>query len=280
VQPEPLHLPAQLDALHNVLNSGLGSSNTLVIDVEPDVWPIHVDRNEFETALVNLVVNARDAMPEGGIVRIVARNLPEKEQVAISVTDSGVGIPDDIAPKVFDPFFSTKPIGKGTGLGLSQVRGFAHQAGGAVGLKSVLGQGTTITICLPKAAFVEAAAEATSATKGTGTVLLVEDNPEVAEASTNMLEQLGYNVRWASDASSALAEIERDGIDIVCSDIVMAGKMDGVSLAKKIKATHPDIPILLMSGYAESAREVGSRFPIFKPYQLHELSRELDKLRL
>src|SRR6201999_502672 len=112
---------------------------------------IVVDPNEFETALVNLVVNARDAMPEGGLVTIRARNIPDDNLVAISVEDTGSGIPDDIAAKVFDPFFTTKPVGKGTGLGLSQVHGFAHQAGGTIGLKSTLGKGTKITICLPKA---------------------------------------------------------------------------------------------------------------------------------
>jgi CheY-like chemotaxis protein len=270
---KPESIAECLSTLRNVLQSGLGSLSTLTIDVDKDVWPVLVDANEFETALVNLVVNARDAMPEGGKVRVLARNLPGQDQVAISVADSGVGIPDDIASKVFDPFFTTKPVG--TGLGLSQVHGFAHQAGGTIGLKSVHGQGTTVTICLPKALLLKAAEEVGTINVGTGTILLVEDNPEVAEASTNLIEQLGYTVRWVSDATAALQEIERDSIDIVCCDIVMPGKLDGVALAKAIRATHPTLPILLMTGYAESAREVGSRFPILrKPYQLHELSRE------
>ena len=152
VQPQSIKLSERLEVLRDVLNSGLGSTVSLTIDVDDDVWNIVVDPNEFETALVNLVVNARDAMPEGGSVIIRARNVPEHGQVAISVDDTGVGIPDDIAAKVFDPFFTTKAVGKGTGLGLSQVHGFAHQAGGTVGLKSVLGQGTSITMFLPKAA--------------------------------------------------------------------------------------------------------------------------------
>jgi K+-sensing histidine kinase KdpD len=164
-----------------------------LIDVADDVWNIVVDPNEFETALVNLVVNARDAMPEGGSVIISAKNIPEKDQVAISVEDTGVGIPDDIAAKVFDPFFTTKAVGKGTGLGLSQVHGFAHQAGGTVGIKSVLGSGTTITMCLPKAATQPTFEQAQASSKGSGTVLLVEDNPEVATVSIGLLEQLGYH---------------------------------------------------------------------------------------
>ena len=123
---------------------------------------------------------------------VSAKNIPEKAQVAISVEDTGVGIPEDIAAKVFDPFFTTKAVGKGTGLGLSQVHGFAHQAGGTVELRSVLGEGTTITMCLPKATAQPISEQGQVSLKGSGTVLLVEDNPEVAAASTGLLEQLGY----------------------------------------------------------------------------------------
>jgi PAS domain S-box-containing protein len=281
VQPQSIKLSGRLDALRDVLNSGLGSVVTITIDVADDVWDVVVDPNEFETALVNLVINARDAMPEGGSVVVTAKNITETAQVAISVADTGVGIPDDIAAKVFDPFFTTKAVGKGTGLGLSQVHGFAHQAGGAVGLKSALGNGTTITIYLPKGTTQTASGPGQVSLKGSGTVLLVEDNPEVATVSTGLLEQLGYNVRWAADASAALAELEKDGIDIIFSDIVMPGKMDGIGLAKAIRAKKPEIPILLVTGYSASSPEAGSQFPILrKPYQLHELSRELQKLIL
>jgi PAS domain S-box-containing protein len=279
LQPQSIKLSERLGALRDVLNSGLGSSVSLTIDVPDDVWNIVVDPTEFETALVNLIINARDAMPEGGSVAVSAKNIPEKTEVAISVEDTGVGIPDDIAAKVFDPFFTTKAVGKGTGLGLSQVHGFAHQAGGSVGLKSVLGSGTTITICLPKSNVELTPEQEQVSLKSSGTVLLVEDNPEVAFASTGLLEQLGYNVRWAVDAPTALAELEKNGIDIVFSDIVMPGKMDGIGLAKTIRQKNPEIPILLATGYSSSAKDVGSQFAILrKPYQLHELSRELQKL--
>jgi PAS domain S-box-containing protein len=279
VQPQSIKLSERLQVLRDVLNSGLGSTVSLTIDVADDAWSIVVDPNEFETALVNLVVNARDAMPEGGSVIISAKNIRERAQVAISVDDTGVGIPDDIAAKVFDPFFTTKAVGKGTGLGLSQVHGFAHQAGGTVELKSVLGQGTSVTMFLPKAATHLTAEQVQVSLKGSGTVLLVEDNPEVATVSTGLLEQLGYNVRWAPNASAALAELQKDGIDIVFSDVVMPGKMDGIGLAKAIREKNPKIPILLVTGYSSSTAEAGSQFPILrKPYQLHELSRELQKL--
>jgi PAS domain S-box-containing protein len=279
VQPQSIKLSERLNVLRDVLNSGLGSMVSLRIDVADDVSNIIVDPNEFETALVNLVINARDAMPEGGSVIVRAENIPEKAQVAISVEDTGVGIPEDIAAKVFDPFFTTKPVGKGTGLGLSQVHGFAHQAGGTVELKSVLGEGTTITMCLPTAAAQPRPEREQMPSRGNGTVLLVEDNPEVATASTGLLEQLGYDVRWAADAPAALAELEKNGIDIVFTDIVMPGKLDGVGLARRIREKNPEIPILLVTGYSSSAKDVALQFPILrKPYQLHELSRELQKL--
>jgi PAS domain S-box-containing protein len=281
VQPQTIRLAERFDTLREVLRVGLGSMIEFSIEVEDAVWNVVVDPSEFETALLNLVVNARDALPDGGSIIVRAENNSDKNHVEISVEDNGVGIPDDIAAKVFDPFFTTKSVGKGTGLGLSQVHGFAHQAGGSVGLKSILGKGTKITICLPRGPADLVSEDAPALRAGTGTVLLVEDNPDVAVASTGLLEQLGYRVRWASDAAAALAELEKDNIDIVVSDIVMPGKMDGVCLAKTIRATRPKLPVLLMTGYSPTAKEIGSQFPVLrKPYQLHELSRELQKLTL
>jgi PAS domain S-box-containing protein len=280
VHPQRIALGPRLAAIRDILNSGLGNTVTLVIDVDLNVWDVVVDPNEFETALVNLVINARDAMPEGGSVVVSARNVIDEGAVAVSIEDTGVGIPPDIAHKVFDPFFTTKPVGKGTGLGLSQVHGFAYQAGGKVSIESALGKGTTVTICLPRSEARHRPELDMHSAVGCGTVLLVEDNPEVANASTGLLEQLGYQVRWVSDAPSALLEIERDGIDIdiVFSDIVMPGKMDGMDLAKIIRQRRPDLPILLVTGYSETTR-FNTEFPILrKPYQLHELSQQLEKL--
>jgi anti-sigma regulatory factor (Ser/Thr protein kinase) len=222
VRPQPIALAERLILMKDMMNSGLGSSVSLAIDAAPDVGTIEVDASEFETALVNLVINARDAMPEGGTVVVGAKN--KGDFIEVSVEDSGVGIPPDILDKVFDPFFTTKPIGKGTGLGLSQVHGFSHQAGGTIRIESQMGEGTTITMSFPRSRATEneTAADITVA-QGMGTILLVEDNSEVADATTGMIEQLGYNVRYAPDAMSALREIENEGIDIVFSDIVMPG---------------------------------------------------------
>ena len=285
VNPQTVDPADRIRSVREVLDAALGGSVQLVIDVADGIWPVMVDAAEFETALVNLVINARDAMPDGGSVTVRASNTyiddgkRKGDHVAIKVEDTGVGIAPDIAVKVFDPFFTTKAVGKGTGLGLSQVHGFAHQAGGTVTVASELGKGTAFTICLPRSERPIDLAEVEVSAIGSGTVLLVEDNPDVANASAGLLEQLGYSVRWVSDADSALREVERDGIDLVFSDIVMPGKMDGLSLARAIKQKRPALPILLATGYSEAAQNARADFPILrKPYQLHELSRALEQL--
>jgi PAS domain S-box-containing protein len=287
VNPESTDIAERIKAVYAVLDTGLGGAVTLRTEIEPNLWPVVADTSELETALVNLVVNARDAMPEGGDVAIEAKNVELKDaprpgdHVVITVRDSGVGIPPDVLLKIFDPFFTTKPVGKGTGLGLSQVHGFAHQAGGTVSVSSELGKGTSVSIFLPRGKAEESARqEETKNVGGTGNVLLIEDNPEVADASAGFLEQLGYSVRWVPDAATALKEIERDGIDLIVSDIVMPGSVDGLKLARTIRAKHPDLPILLTTGYSDAALKVGSEFPILaKPYLIHELSGALAKLR-
>jgi CheY-like chemotaxis protein len=285
VNPQAVDVARHIDTVREVLDTGVGSTVSLQFDVAPDVWPVMVDVAEFETALVNLVINARDAMASGGIITISARNdTPDSEAaigfVAITVQDAGAGIAPDIIGKIFDPFFTTKPIGKGTGLGLSQGHGFAHQAGGTVRVTSVLGKGTSITILLPRKKAVPAPKEkGVTEPAGSGTVLLVEDNPDVATVSASLLEQLGYTVRRVTDAEAALREIEHDGIDMVFSDVVMPGKMDGLGLARHLKAIRPGLPILLTSGYSDAALNVRGDFPILrKPYEIHELSRAIAKL--
>jgi CheY-like chemotaxis protein len=285
VNPQTIDIGESILSVREVLNTGLGSIIELRIEADDDLWPITVDPAEFETALVNLAVNARDAMPDGGTVTIQAGNVVfddgtrRGDHVAITVRDTGIGIPPDLVARIFDPFFTTKPIGKGTGLGLSQVHGFAHQAGGTVTVESKLGEGTSFTIYLPRSMTIPLQQPEEVSSFGTGTVLLVEDNPEVAVASTGLLEQLGYSVRWASDADAALKEIARDGIDFVLSDIVMPGKMDGLALARELKKRNPRLPILLASGYSEAAQNAKGEFPILrKPYRIHELNEALSRL--
>jgi PAS domain S-box-containing protein len=286
VNPQTVELRERIFSMREILDTGLGSAVELGIDADDDVWPVTVDPSEFETALINLVINARDAMPQGGKVTVHAGNVfldddvRKGDHVAITVKDTGTGIPADILAKIFDPFFTTKPIGKGTGLGLSQVHGFAHQAGGTITVDSELGQGTSFTLYLPRSTAMPKRPLPESSSLGTGTVLLVEDNPDVATASRGLLEQLGYSVRWASDAEGALREMAADGIDLVLSDIVMPGSMDGLALARALKRKHPGLPILLASGYSEAAQSAKAEFPILrKPYQIHELNEALARLQ-
>ncbi len=287
VNPEAIDIRERIDSIRDVLQSGLGNAN-LLIEVAPDVWPITVDPSEFEIALVNLVINARDAMPQGGTVSLKVDNAtrnsdePGNDRVAVSVRDTGMGIPPDVIANVFDPFFTTKPVGKGTGLGLSQVHGFVHQAGGTIALDSKLNEGTTVTMYFPRTQRNVPAGDVgiVSGVSAAGNVLLVEDNPDVASASMVLLEQLGYAVRWAQDADAALRELEEDGIDLVFSDIVMPGAMDGIGLARAIRAKYPAMPIVLATGYSERLNELGGDFPVIrKPYLIHELSQMLASLR-
>jgi PAS domain S-box-containing protein len=286
VNPEPISVAERIDAVREVLGTGVGGTVALQFDVDRGAWPVIVDVTELETALVNLVINARDAMPGGGVITISAHNNTLNEEaragdyVAISVADTGVGIAPDVLSRIFDPFFTTKPVGKGTGLGLSQVHGFAHQAGGTVRVASEIGKGTKITILLPRNDVGPAVDQSHRVDiSGSGTVLLVEDNPDVATVSASLLEQLGYTVRRVADAEAALTEIERDGIDLVFSDIVMPGKMDGLALARHLKAHRPGLPILLATGYSDAAANVRGDFPILrKPYEIHQLSQAIAKL--
>lgn len=286
VNPELVNVAERIDAVREVLVTGVGGAVALQFDVDHGVWPVIADVAELETALVNLVINARDAMPGGGVIKVSAHNDALNEEafagdyVAISVADSGVGIAPDVLSRIFDPFFTTKSVGKGTGLGLSQVHGFAHQAGGTVRVASEIGKGTTITILLPRNDVGPAVGDGHGVDiGGSGTVLLVEDNPDVATVSANLLEQLGYTVRRVADAEAALIEIERDGIDLVFSDIVMPGTMDGLALARHLKAHRPGLPILLATGYSDAAANVRGDFPILrKPYEIHQLSQAIAKL--
>jgi PAS domain S-box-containing protein len=286
VNPQAINLTEKIEAVREVLDTGVGSSVRLAFDIDHNIWPVTVDVSEFETALVNLVINARDAMQNGGTITIGAHNCTLTDQpnagdyVAVSIKDTGVGIAPDVLSKIFDPFFTTKPVGKGTGLGLSQVHGFAHQAGGTVKVESELGKGTTISILLPRDRSKQETFEPViGETKGSGTVLLVEDNPDVASVSMNLLEQLGYVVRKVPDAEAALREIEDSKIDLVFSDIIMPGKMDGLALARRLREIRPDLPVLLATGYSDAAANVRGDFPILrKPYEIHQLSQAIARL--
>jgi PAS domain S-box-containing protein len=289
VNPTVTRIADRIEAVQPILASSVGIV-TLGIEIPADLWPVKVDTNEFDLALINLTLNARDALSSEGAIRILARNVrldgsetPENLQgefIAVSIADDGEGIPADILPRVFDPFFTTKQSNKGSGLGLSQVHGFSHQSGGTTVVASELGKGTTVTIYLPRTDDTpEALTSAGAETLRPDTVLLVEDNPDVAEVTREMLAQLGYRVHTANNAQLALEMLGRHDIGLVFSDIVMPGPMDGIDLARSIRAQGLAIPIMLATGYSENVSRATPDFTVLrKPFDLDELRSGLSRL--
>jgi PAS domain S-box-containing protein len=258
---------------------------------------VRVDQGELELALLNLGVNARDAMPDGGVLSLSIRSVAlcggsdvdglQGDFLVMELSDTGAGIPPEVLSRVFDPFFTTKSVGKGTGLGLSQVYGFAKQSGGAATIRSKLGQGTTVSVYLPATdapVHVEQKPAAIDYGMGSkkGTVLLVEDSNEVAAVSADYLEQLGYGVDHVVNGSDALRKLQgREPYALVLSDILMPGSVAGLELARIVRQHHSDIPILLATGYSDKAQQaVHDGFPVVrKPYDLEILSSAIRELR-
>jgi PAS domain S-box-containing protein len=275
-------------AIRDVLSGSMHVNIEFLIDVPDSTWPVSVDKSELELALVNLAVNARDAMPEGGRISIAARNvrldagdLPDGaagDFVALSVADTGSGIPPDLLPRVVEPFFTTKGPDKGTGLGLSQVYGFARRSNGTVSIDSELGGGTTVTVYLPRTHAAVAAPSpednAQYVTMDRQTILVVEDNPDVRTVAVSLLEQLGYRTIEAETATAALEILasEQD-INAVFSDVVLPGQTDGLALARTVSDRYPRIPVVLTTGYTK-VFETDPEFPVLrKPYQISALGR-------
>jgi CheY-like chemotaxis protein len=248
------------------------------------VWLVKVDLAELELAIVNIAVNARDAMPNGGTFTLSVNNVTVNQDIAdnslrgtffaIAFTDTGTGIPPNLLSKMFDPFFTTKDVGKGTGLGLSQVYGFAHQAGGTVTADSKVGQGTTITVYLPFCADEQITSKEVSAAKTKTrhsqrqTVLVVDDSADVAEVTSSLFEHLGYETIYRESAEAALKLLEAGTkIDLVFSDIVMPGTIDGVGLVREIRSRYPNLPVALTTGYSDAAKAAPADLRILrKPF--------------
>jgi len=288
LNPEVVDLAERIGAFRDVLKSSVRGDIDIVIDIPDNTWPVAVDIPEFQLALLNVVINARDAMPNGGVVTVRCRNIVlrpedtpdrlEGEFVALSVSDTGSGIPRDIIGKLFEPFFTTKA--DGTGLGLSQVYGFTRQSDGTVVVTSEVGHGTTVTFYLPHSnAPVHRRQEsgARHDEPASRAVLLVEDNPDVREVAAGLLEKLGYRVSSVGDAPAALDVLASgESVDVVFSDLVMPGEVDGLGLARRMREQYPQIPILLTSGYARAGSAAGEGFMVLrKPYRLDDLSRAL-----
>jgi PAS domain S-box-containing protein len=300
LKPEVFNVSERMRSIQDMLRTISGSRIQLVTEIESESCFVETDVGQFETALVNMVVNARDAMDGEGclIVRLSeVSHVPgmrghasrQGRFVAVSLTDTGSGIASDKLWQIFEPFFTTKEVGKGTGLGLSQVFGFAKQSGGDVDVESEVGRGTTFTLYLPQVDRSMVAVEPRAggdrsevAEHGQGRrVLVVEDNIEVGQFSTQLLQDLGYETFWAANADEALKVLETEsaGFDVVFTDVVMPG-MNGLDLGHEIERRYPGLPVVLTSGYSHVLAQEGPHgFELLhKPYAAAEVSRVLRRV--
>ena len=274
MQPKILALNDVIGELAQMLRRLVGEGITLNVEREPDLWPVHADEAQLGNAIINLVVNARDAMPSGGVVGIKTANqsvttsttlgtaiMPPGDYVRIEVVDTGTGMSKEIQSKIFDPFFTTKPVGQGTGLGLATVYGIVKQSGGFITVESEVGKGTRFNIYLPRrkievsdAQPVEAQPAVARDVTGQDTILLVEDEEAVRSFAARALRMRGYNVLEAGGGEEALEIVRHEGdkIDLVITDVVMPN-MDGPTMVRHVKALKPDMQVIFMSGYAEEA---------------------------
>jgi two-component system cell cycle sensor histidine kinase/response regulator CckA len=307
LRPQTLDLGERLEDLTIMLRRLIGEKVALEVKHGRDLWPVKADVSQFEQVIVNLAVNARDAMPDGGkltvrtsnvtaaeAVRFDHKGMPAADYVLVEIADTGTGIPPEIIDKIFDPFFSTKEVGKGTGLGLSTVYGIVKQTGGFVYPESTPGRGTTFRIFLPRhapgadealpaMAAAEAPGSATATAPpsadltGQGTIRLVEDEEGLRALTARGLASRGYTVLEAGNGVEAIEVLNKHGgkIDLVVSDVVMP-EMDGPTLAKKLRESNPSIRIIFVSGYAEDAFEKNlppeTKFSFLpKPFTLKQL---------
>jgi signal transduction histidine kinase/CheY-like chemotaxis protein len=301
LRPEPVDVNETVTGMEDLLTRTIGPTVRLRTALEPALWPALADPSQIELVILNLAINARDAMPLGGSLVIETANVPASaperpadvapgDLVRIAVTDTGTGMSEEILAKIFEPFFSTKEVGKGTGLGLAQVYGVAKQLGGDVRVRSRLGEGTRVEVYLrrtegvPDRAVAGAAAAAEAVVRSMrARILLVDDDPDVREVVADGLKSLGYEVRAAGGARAGLDLLDRvdgDGkTDLLVADFAMP-EMTGTELVRAARARRPDLPVVLITGYAEQA--LGSEFDeadglVKKPFKLAELARAVEK---
>jgi signal transduction histidine kinase/ActR/RegA family two-component response regulator len=302
LQPARVEVNALVSEMTALLRRTLGERIEIGLDLAPHVWPVRVDPAQLESALANLATNARDAMPRGGRLSIATANrqldaeyAAEHDDVApgdyvlLQVSDTGIGMSREIMAKVFEPFFTTKPRGQGTGLGLSMVFGFIKQSGGHVNVYSEAGVGTTFRLYMPR---VHEAADPTAdalapsaAPRGAGQrILVVEDEPAMRRVVVRQLEQLGYRPVEADSGTAALAALESEApFDLLFTDIVMAGRIDGFDLARLVVARWPDIKIVMTSGFPDTKTcddtvALTNLQLLSKPYLRADLARMLHRV--
>jgi PAS domain S-box-containing protein len=267
LQPQRIDLNELIEGISKLLRRTLGANIDIKLNLDPLAWPVHTDPSQLGASLINIVNNARDAMPKGGTLMITTSNRQLDEDYAaahselapgdyalIEVSDTGSGIPPELLNHIFDPFFTTKEQGRGTGLGLSMVFGFVKQSSGHINVYSEVDHGTTFRLYLPRAATAADTPEATatSPSKGHETVLAVEDNEGLRRVVMRQLNNLGYRVLEAEDGKAALKILEREPVDLLFTDIMMPGGMSGYDLAKNAAARWPSLKVLLTSGFPET----------------------------
>ena len=293
LRPRPTDLNELVAVTGKLLRRTLGERIEIDSVLADDLWPTFVDRAQIEAALVNLCVNARDAMPNGGRLLLETRNVVLDEDYAeregevvpgnyvlLAVTDTGTGIPAEMLPKVFEPFFTTKDVGKGSGLGLSMVYGFIKQSRGHVKIYSEVGRGTSVKLYLPRSddAADPAGAEGAAMPRGTERVLVAEDDAQVRNSVVLQLKSLGYTVDEANNGQSALALLDAKDYALLLTDVVMPGALDGRALAAEVRRRHPLLRIVFMSGYSEDAviqhgRLAPDSLLLGKPFRKVDLAR-------
>jgi PAS domain S-box-containing protein len=290
----PIAMPGYVGGMKELLDGSLGGKIALKTEFDPELWTIRVDEGELGIAILNLCVNARDAMPQGGTVTIAARNRPDIHEygltgdfVELSVTDTGEGMDAETVARCLEPFYTTKGIGKGSGLGLAQVYGFAHGSEGSVQIESKAHEGTKVLLLFPRSKEIPTAASVSTDLRGDAVisgqprcrVLLVEDDEQVAFLTGAMLAELGYEVIPVTTGQAALDELAHTpDIGVVLSDVMMPGGMDGVALVREMRLRRIPLPVLLVSGYAAAAKREAERegIPLLsKPYTLSDLAAKL-----
>jgi nitrogen-specific signal transduction histidine kinase/CheY-like chemotaxis protein len=295
LKPEVIDLNDLAATTGRLLRRTLGEHVVVQTVAAPNLWPTYVDRPQVETALINLCINGRDAMPEGGLLTIETRNVTlsrdyvaqQEDEVAagdyavLSVTDTGCGMPAETVRRVFEPFFTTKEVGKGTGLGLSMVYGFIRQSNGHIEIKSEVGRGTTVSLYFPRsdpATMATAPARRLVLPRGSERILVVEDEEAVRAIVGEQLGSLGYAVKLASNADDALELLRDYSFDLVLTDVVMPGNLNGKALAEEIQRSWPATRIVFMSGYSENVLMRDGRMDsgvmlLAKPYVKADLAR-------
>jgi signal transduction histidine kinase len=294
LEPKPFGVNEALENMHNLLQSTLGGGIGINTVLRPGTWHALADPAQIELVILNLVINARDAMEDRGNVTIETANakvgLPERPEeppagdyVMIAVTDTGSGMTKEVLAKAFEPFFTTKEIGKGSGLGLSQVLGFAKQSGGGMRIETRVGEGTSVKVYLPRAENFgsEATVVPVGAARSNRTgeiILIVDDDSSVRDVTASILEDLGYVVLKLGSGGAALDLLDRQpNVDLVLLDFAMPG-MSGVEVARQVQLKHPAIPILFVTGYADknALRDVGEERIIKKPFIGEELAKKVN----